>query len=1267
MEWKDKFSSLTLRAGLELYENGKVSCLTRTEKRIEARVDDGHFCHVKIGLNRDRITSLSCDCSAAKSQVWCKHVAAVLYAVEHSREGWSLEEDGGASAEGESPYFQTDRLRESLDMSDFLMDRGEFLIEDGKIMLQSVRTEYTCLGQEMIGIATGSVKEGGDTHQVQLVFGPDRVLQRKCDCPECSRHYFYANRSSERSCEHLAALFQLLEKYLEGKEIGDATDRSGDKLIASFRERKASHRRNENNMQVSYLELEPRLLQKEGELYADFRILVQGGKGFSIKALSRFLSLVDGSQEARYGASTCINHNIRNFTPKAREYIAFIRDIAEEETGYTGDPDRRADAGTDDERLKELWRAGELPYSSWHYLQYEAQQQTNEIGQQIRLDGKRMDDFYELAGASPLPYEYRENGFKKKKILTCREHNPQVTMRIDSIGDRPGIFMGIEASADLPCMIHGKSGYYYIEGTHLNRMGSEYIKAIDPLLALSGRDGTASFRVGRHQLQTFYYTVLPMLAEYLNIEQTDEEVISRHLLPEARFVFFLDTEKGKTSCRARAVYGENEFTLMDALSEESRESFRDTFSEREVLEVVRDYFSIADRSADEFLCGEEEGALYRLLLDGVTELMKYGEVQCSEEFRKLRLIRHSKLNVAVSLRSGLLDLDIASDTLSPEELLDVLASYRRKKRFHRLKNGDFLSLESDVYAMLDDLFETLHISPKEFVSGNMHIPAYRALYLDRMLEGQENVYMERDTRFKQLIRDFGTVQDADYEVPAALQPILRGYQKTGYRWLRTLQAGHFGGILADEMGLGKTLQVIAVLLANKNERDKNTTKDTGKGTAENKAAAENHPSPEQNLLCAGNPVRPSLIVCPASLVYNWGEEFSHYAPSLSVCYVTGTQAERHKKIHTASMWDVLITSYDLLKRDIDVYEDIEFAFEVIDEAQYIKNHETAAAKAVKLICAGTRYALTGTPIENRLSELWSIFDFLMPGFLFSYKEFRTNYETSIMKEQDEEAAKRLGRLVSPFILRRLKKDVLKDLPDKMEETRYARFEEEQQTLYDAQVVHMRQTIAQQNPSEFQKNKLEILKELTRLRQICCDPALIFDQYSGGSAKLEACLDLIESAIEGGHRMLLFSQFTSMLERIRTKLDERGVAYYEITGSTPKEKRLALVRQFNHDETPVFLISLKAGGTGLNLTGADIVIHYDPWWNVAVQNQATDRAHRIGQEKVVTVFKLIVKGTIEEKIQKLQESKQNLADQIIGQGEGGSLTSMSQEELLELLG
>ena len=452
-----------------------------------------------------------------------------------------------------------------------------------------------------------------------------------------------------------------------------------------------------------------------------------------------------------------------------------------------------------------------------------------------------------------------------------------------------------------------------------------------------------------------------------------------------------------------------------------------------------------------------------------------------------------------------------------------------------------------------------------------------------------------------------------------------------WRWLRTLAGCGFGGILADEMGLGKTLQIIAVLLAEKQEGSIGT----------------------------------SLIICPASLVYNWAEEFHRFAPELTVCPVEGNQPERSEIIERSGKWDVLISSYDHLKRDVQTYEGKVFLYEVLDEAQFIKNQSTASAKAVKVIRAKHRFALTGTPIENRLSELWSIFDFLMPGFLYRYETFRKEMEKPIAKEGSEEASLRLKRMVSPFILRRLKTEVLKDLPEKVEESHIVRFGEEQQKLYDAQVLRMKNLLEKENEESFRKSKIQILAELTRIRQICCDPALLFENYDGGSAKMEACMDLVRSAMEGEHRILLFSQFTSMLDLLKERLGQEKIPYYEITGATPKKERLHLVSEFNNGDVPLFLISLRAGGTGLNLTGADIVIHYDPWWNAAAQNQATDRAHRIGQQKPVTVFKLIAKDSIEEKIQQLQEKKLNLADEIIG-GEQVSFSSLTREDLLEMI-
>ena len=408
--------------------------------------------------------------------------------------------------------------------------------------------------------------------------------------------------------------------------------------------------------------------------------------------------------------------------------------------------------------------------------------------------------------------------------------------------------------------------------------------------------------------------------------------------------------------------------------------------------------------------------------------------------------------------------------------------------------------------------------------------------------------------------------------------------------------------------------------------------------------------------------KPSLVVCPASLVYNWKEECRKFTPDLKVETIAGTLRQRKALLEELNA-DIYITSYDLLKRDIALYDGFAFSTVILDEAQYIKNQKAAISKAVRVLKSDHRFALTGTPIENRLSELWSIFDFLMPGFLYSAAEFSARFEGPIMKQKDAEVTARLAKMTEPFILRRKKSDVLKDLPAKLEETRSSEMEDDQRQLYDAQLVRMKTLLDASSDSG--EDKLRILAEITRLRQICCDPSLLFSDYKGSSAKRVACLDLITSAIDGGHRMLVFSQFTSMLSLLEDDLKTAGIPYYRLTGSTPKLERVRLVNAFNEGDVPVFLISLKAGGTGLNLTGADVVIHYDPWWNLAVQNQATDRAHRIGQTRQVTVLKLIAAGTIEEKIVQLQETKKELADAIIS-GENTSLMSLSRDELMELL-
>ena len=384
--------------------------------------------------------------------------------------------------------------------------------------------------------------------------------------------------------------------------------------------------------------------------------------------------------------------------------------------------------------------------------------------------------------------------------------------------------------------------------------------------------------------------------------------------------------------------------------------------------------------------------------------------------------------------------------------------------------------------------------------------------------------------------------------------------------------------------------------------------------------------------------------------------------------VIGSAAERSSILEDPSSYDILITSYDLLRRDYEMYSDIHFTFEILDEAQYIKNQQTKNALSVKSIHSDTRISLTGTPIENRLSELWSIFSFLMPGYLFDYSEFRERFEIPIVKAEDDKAAQKLQAMIAPFILRRRKKDVLPELPDKLEETVYVQLGAEQRKLYDARTTALLNRLSGQSDEAYAQNKIEILSELLRLRQICCSPDLIYEDYTGENAKLDACMEYIEQALAGGHKMLIFSQFTSMLEIIAERLKSRNWGFYRITGDTPKQERAELVEQFQDDaqtDIRIFLISLKAGGTGLNLTAADIVIHYDPWWNLSVQNQATDRTHRIGQSNVVSVFRLITKNTIEENILKLQQAKGDMAEKILDT-EKASFGNLTREELLELL-
>ncbi len=414
--------------------------------------------------------------------------------------------------------------------------------------------------------------------------------------------------------------------------------------------------------------------------------------------------------------------------------------------------------------------------------------------------------------------------------------------------------------------------------------------------------------------------------------------------------------------------------------------------------------------------------------------------------------------------------------------------------------------------------------------------------------------------------------------------------------------------------------------------------------------------------------KPTIVVCPSSLTLNWKNEIQKFTKDLNCLVIRGNTEERKEQIKSIPQYSIVITSYDLLKRDIAIYEECqhEFQYIIADEAQYIKNNNTKNAKTIKELKAKTRYALTGTPIENSLSELWSIFDFIMPGYLFSYHKFKEMYELPIVREENQTAMKKLKMLIEPFILRRIKTEVLTELPDKTITILNNEMEEEQQKIYFSYLQNAKkEAISQMETEGFEKSQIKILTLLMRLRQICCHPSLFLKDYKGESSKLTQCIELIQEAIASGHKILLFSSYTAMFPIIEEELGKQNIAYFKLTGQTKVGERIKLVDEFNeNDNIKVFLISLKAGGTGLNLIGADFVIHYDPWWNLSAENQATDRTYRIGQKRNVQVYKLITKNSIEEKIYELQERKAKLIDNMLSTNET-FLNKLSKEEIMEL--
>ena len=1051
----------------------------------------------------------------------------------------------------------------------------------------------------------GQIEDETKVYQTRIFIKGSQIYDYSCSCAE--------GNSFRGPCVHAKALQEAFARQQKAEHTPPvSTSPEIRMMIREYTNREVARILGEEEREPVYLH--PYLQIRRGEVLLEARIGRE--KRYIVKNLLEFAQAVHSGKRVEYGKGMAFEHVPSAFAPESRPFLdllleeadAYIRHY-EEMRGHAGLP---------------------LP-----------------VMRALTLGSAARDRLFDLLEGKEVQTEDEKGA---ERVCQVERKDPRFPVEVEARGD--GIAVTVPSALT---SFRGEQRLYVADGLHLFGCSELYTETMGVFLEQMEQGGREcgsrkekrELLVGSRDIPLFYARVLEGM-EALGILQSPEIDWEKYR-PEALKARFEFDSDSPDELRLRPTLSYGDFTFSPLADEHvPREICRDVPAEFYISRLITRYFSYWEDESGELVIRGDEEALYQVLSEGMTQFQEVGEVWLSESVRHLRVLPPPEVSMGVSLGGGWLDLKIETAGIDPAELLQVLSEYRQKKKYYRMKNGEFLQLSGGGLQALDSLTADLGLTKSEFQAGEAKIPAYRAFYLDSLSGDGRMKLFQRDEAYGMMVRDLKTAQSVSYAVPAVLEKTLREYQKIGYTWMRTLARYHFGGILADDMGLGKTLQVIALLTAFYQEK------------TEQKAAGNEGSGSELPL--------PSLIVCPASLVYNWGQEFARFSPGIRVLLIAGTAKERQEQLEEQMRMEasegaqVIITSYDLLKRDRAAYLGRTFEYEIIDEAQVIKNAKTQGAKAVKEISANARFALTGTPVENRLSEFWSIFDFLMPGFLYSYRKFRERYELPIVKNQDPEALTALRRMTGPFVLRRLKKDVLRELPTKEERIVYSAASGRQQKLYTASALKLKEALA--GGAWSGNGKLEVLSQLMRLRQICCDPALCFEDYTGESAKLETCVSLIASASAAGHKILLFSQFASMLERIRERLLQEGISSHLLVGATPKEERSRMVQAFASDEVPVFLISLKAGGTGLNLTAADIVIHYDPWWNVAAQNQATDRAYRIGQEKPVTVYKLILKDTIEENLLKLQNAKLALAAQVVSEGMV-SLGDLSQNELMEL--
>lgn len=700
--------------------------------------------------------------------------------------------------------------------------------------------------------------------------------------------------------------------------------------------------------------------------------------------------------------------------------------------------------------------------------------------------------------------------------------------------------------------------------------------------------------------------------------------------------FNLYKTEGKIYCNVKIDYCGY---IIDLIRDEKDNSFLRDLKNEKYIEFQLERFKFIKREEDFCFIGNEE-EIYELFSKGIKRLRELGEVLLSEELKEFKVLDSSLISSELKELSNFYKLKFDFGDFELRELRESIDAMKRGDRFYRTKKV-YLDLEDPGIVNFLNLLEDLGL---ENINDNeVYIDKSKVLYIQEKLKDRNLSFIKGGNVLQEIV---GKLLNKEFKrklVPKALNAELRPYQKEGFKWINEITDLGFGGVLADDMGLGKTLQIIAFLLSQKKSK--------------------------------------SIVVVPTSVIYNWMDEFEKFAPSIRIGLVHGSKSKRDKvlrdfkrgigikieednlKEKSYEKYDVLLTTYGTLKNDEKAYENLSFDYCIIDEAQNIKNPAAQATLSVKNIKSRCNIALTGTPIENNLMELWSIFDFVMPGYLFTKDRFRERFIL------DESNLSELKSLITPFILRRLKEDVLSELPEKLEKKYLVEMKGKQKQLYSFYVKAIKNQLNENKSYEKSgRDKINLFAYLTKLREICLDPSLVVPDYTGGSSKLTVVKEIVKDASESGKKILLFSQFTSVLQKIEEDFKKEDISYLYLDGGTSAKDRVERVKKFNEDSNiKVFLISLKAGGVGLNLTSASVVIHFDPWWNPAVEDQATDRAHRFGQENKVEVIKLVAKDTIEEKIVLMQEDKRELIQSLMDGKtmDGKGLKRLTEEEISKL--